>query len=281
MLIADITAAVRRDIREPSPVTVSDTEISDVVDLGAEILWEALVAADKDIARERVSLQSTGNTNFFALPSDCLRVENVWDMKTNAIAITDATNATPIVVTAASHGFSNDQVVRVHGVLGNTDANGTWKVDNKTTNTLELADSVGNGAYTSGGYVFQEKSTFRKLTEISPAESSYTRNTEYYMRGRNIVVDYPSFSNDLVLDYLRDYNQLSDIPAKMHTGLTSYAVLTFLRLPDANDPNYGDIKSMLEGHNNNWKAIKNEMVGAYKISATPDYFPDNIHWDAL
>jgi len=71
-------------------------------------------------------------------------------------AITGATNATPIVITATSHGFSNGDIVVIRGVGGNTSANGTYFVRNVTTNTFEIQtlDSqnvVGNGSYTSGG----------------------------------------------------------------------------------------------------------------------------------
>lgn len=53
-------------------------------------------------------------------------------------AITGATNATPIVVTAASHGLSDDDRVTIRGVLGNTNANGRFQVDNVAANTFEL-----------------------------------------------------------------------------------------------------------------------------------------------
>jgi hypothetical protein len=73
-------------------------------------------------------------------------------------AITGATNATPIVVTATAHGFSNGDVVAIKQVGGNAAANGLFKVANVTTNTFELtnvstgANVAGSGAYTSGGY---------------------------------------------------------------------------------------------------------------------------------
>src|SRR5690606_33103223 len=66
-------------------------------------------------------------------------------------AITDATNATPIVVTSAGHGLSNGDVVVVTGVCGNLSANRTYTVANVTTDTFELADSTGDGDYTDGG----------------------------------------------------------------------------------------------------------------------------------
>lgn len=77
---------------------------------------------------------------------------------TQAKAITAASNATPIVVTANSHGFSNGDFVDNHGVGGNTAANGHFKVANVAANTYELthpvtgANIAGNGAYTSGGF---------------------------------------------------------------------------------------------------------------------------------
>jgi hypothetical protein len=65
--------------------------------------------------------------------------------------ITAATNATPIAITAAAHGFLTGDSVRVTGVLGNTAANGLWTVTKVDANTFTLTGSVGNGAWTSGG----------------------------------------------------------------------------------------------------------------------------------
>lgn len=72
--------------------------------------------------------------------------------------ITGATNATPIVVTSASHGFSNGDLVWQRGILGNLAGNGLFKVANVATNTYELqrldgTNVVGSAAYTSGGSV--------------------------------------------------------------------------------------------------------------------------------
>jgi hypothetical protein len=67
-------------------------------------------------------------------------------------AISAASNATPIVITSNSHGFSNGDLVVITGVGGNTNANGVWVVANQSTNTFELTGSAGNGAYTSGGF---------------------------------------------------------------------------------------------------------------------------------
>lgn len=73
-------------------------------------------------------------------------------------AITGATNATPIVITATAHGFSNGDLVLIGKVGGNLAANGVFAVAGQTTNTFNLTDPitggsvVGSAAYTSGGY---------------------------------------------------------------------------------------------------------------------------------
>ncbi len=70
------------------------------------------------------------------------------------LPITNATNASPIVVTVSSTtGLANGDFVTIAGVLGNTAANGTWQIANKTGTTFQLVGSTGNGAYTSGGTV--------------------------------------------------------------------------------------------------------------------------------
>lgn len=76
----------------------------------------------------------------------------------SAKTITGATNATPIVITSAAHGFLNGDMVNISGVGGNTAANGDFAIENVATNTFELqilgfVDVVGNGAYTSGGTI--------------------------------------------------------------------------------------------------------------------------------
>jgi hypothetical protein len=75
-------------------------------------------------------------------------------------AITGATNATPIVVTATAHGFTTGDVVVIGGVGGNLAANNVWKIVVIDANSFSLRDvkdgatnSVGSAAYTSGGYV--------------------------------------------------------------------------------------------------------------------------------
>lgn len=66
-------------------------------------------------------------------------------------AITGATNATPIKITATNHGYKSGQKTTIAGVGGNTAANGTWTVTIIDPDNFTLDGSAGNGAYTSGG----------------------------------------------------------------------------------------------------------------------------------
>jgi len=73
-------------------------------------------------------------------------------------AITGATNASPIVLTHSDTGtaWAVNSIVLVRGVVGNTVANGTYRIKASTTTTTTLEtldghDTVGNGAYVSGG----------------------------------------------------------------------------------------------------------------------------------
>lgn len=84
----------------------------------------------------------------------------VFEQAAAGKAITGATNATPIVVTATGHGYSDGDFVTITGVVGNTAANGTFKIANSDANTFELTDSAGtdvagNGAYVSDGTAWQ------------------------------------------------------------------------------------------------------------------------------
>ena len=70
------------------------------------------------------------------------------------LVVTAATNATPIVITtSANHSMITNDSVYIQGVLGNTAANGAWTITRISDTSFSLNTSVGNGAYTSGGYV--------------------------------------------------------------------------------------------------------------------------------
>lgn len=98
------------------------------------------------------------------VPEQFVRVRSNAPTLAATKAITDATNADPIVITSNAHGYSNGDVILVAGVEGNTAANGWRLVANKTVNTYELTtlagvNVAGNGAYTVNGTSAKMSST--------------------------------------------------------------------------------------------------------------------------
>ncbi len=92
--------------------------------------------------------------------------------------ITNATNASPIVITSNNHGLANGNVVRVAGVTGNTAANGDFTVTVVNNNQFSLNGSAGNGAYGGGG-------TFAKISGIQPREKPGSQGAIHF----SIVAD--------------------------------------------------------------------------------------------
>ena len=68
-------------------------------------------------------------------------------------SITSSTNASPIVINLASHGYSTGDTVVVTGHTTNTNANGTWEIINLTSDTFSLTGSTGNGVGGATGTV--------------------------------------------------------------------------------------------------------------------------------
>ena len=89
-------------------------------------------------------------------------------MVLKSIAITGATQANPVVITAASHGFSDEEQVAIVDITGMTELNERYfEVANATTNTLELLGEDGTAytAWSSGGYVKTPSFSFNQDIE--------------------------------------------------------------------------------------------------------------------
>lgn len=65
--------------------------------------------------------------------------------------ITDATNASPIVITSVGHGLTTGATVKIEGVGGNTSANNTWIITVVDADTFSLDESHGTDTYDGGG----------------------------------------------------------------------------------------------------------------------------------
>lgn len=89
------------------------------------------------------------------------------DIDAIAFTITDATNATPIVITTSTpHGMATGDVANIRDVSGNTAANGLFFVTVLSTTTFSLQDYIagsdvaGNGSYVSGGRIIDMSCDF-------------------------------------------------------------------------------------------------------------------------
>jgi hypothetical protein len=86
-----------------------------------------------------------------------------------SVAVSNATNATPIVLTTATHGFATGDTIAVYDVGGNTAANGLWLITVLSSTSFSLNSSVGNGAYTSGGTATNRSVLYGFSSTISPS----------------------------------------------------------------------------------------------------------------
>jgi hypothetical protein len=86
----------------------------------------------------------------------------------NGASVSNATNASPIVITTTTNNnFSTGQVVFISGVQGNTAANGTWTITVTSATTFSLNGSTGNAPYTSGGIVAAQYTSSTSSVELS------------------------------------------------------------------------------------------------------------------
>src|SRR5574344_1845797 len=88
-------------------------------------------------------------TSGIVLPDGSVDFTRLQSYKTYTVS--NATNATPIVITAVGHGFLTGDKVQISGVGGNTAANGVFTITKIGADTFSLDGSVGNGAFSSNG----------------------------------------------------------------------------------------------------------------------------------
>lgn len=93
-------------------------------------------------------------------------------------AITGASNANPIVLTIAGHGYQTGQSLDIAAVGGNTNANGRWDITVIDANSFSLVGSAGNAAYTSGGTAAVAVHSIRKTGDTPKYDVQKQRSKE-------------------------------------------------------------------------------------------------------
>ncbi len=87
--------------------------------------------------------------------------KQLWERGVDSsVAITGVSNATPMVVTAAGHGFATGDEITVSGVSGPVGVNDRWFVTRVNANQFSLNGSVAGGAYVAGGVATKSAEDF-------------------------------------------------------------------------------------------------------------------------
>ena len=136
------------------------------------------------------------------------------------VAITGATNTDPIVITAANHGFSTDDLVTITNVEGNTNANGTYYIKVLTTNTFELIGRAGNSGFSTGAGL-----------AVVVTESSELPAADFAVYYRNRMCVPSNFDEVHYSDVLSDYSFAATNQFKFNVG-TSDSIVSMLPVMD-------------------------------------------------
>lgn len=283
---ARITLLTRRGIREPRPTVISDDEITEQTLLGVLALALKIKQFEPQYFQGRKSISSY--THEFVLPSDCEQILRVWDMETTALTVSGAANdGTGLIriTTSAAHGLADADIVIVHDVGGTTEANGTWQIDyllaTHGTTMFDLVGSTFANTFTSAGKCFKEVTGKRPMRKIRLQDANGVHNNCWYPRGKNIIVDDFSFTDDIIVDYVKRPSAITDIPSEYHMGLVAFNVLHLLKIPEQTDPTFGD-KVAAYGHaKSTYAEVLSSINESFNLSGEPFDFEEAINYDAL
>lgn len=94
-----------------------------------------------------------------------LGVSGVWtgSVLQPTKAISSSTSGVPITIISNNHGYSNGDTLVVTGHTVNTNANGTWEIQNVTSSGFTLINSSGNGVGGATGTVRLRNNSVVKL----------------------------------------------------------------------------------------------------------------------
>ena len=235
MTSAEITKQIRLMILEERARHLGPKDFTQAQTDAINFMAHLLSSAAPEYFEKKVSLQPK-NTNIhaFELPSDCLSLKSLWDYDGDASVITGAaTNAGVIQITSVAHGFTDEDVVTIHGVLGTTEANDTWQINYVDADTFDLVGSTFANAWTSGGKAFKESAdTYKYPIDRKPSKfQDAFSETKFYLKEDEIIIDNPDFENDLIALYRYLPATLEEIPSRMHYGIWAYGTIQLIYVP--------------------------------------------------
>jgi hypothetical protein len=133
------------------------------------------------------------------------------------------------------------------------------------TTNFDLIGSTFANAYVSGGKVFKEDADLVPVVRMSSNEAQAINTYKWYLEGSNVVVDDPTYTYDLILNYRYVPSATTEIPAKFHFGIVSYGVIDLIAIPPNDDKKYRDFKNSYDRHLKLWQTAY-EMIDGFSIS---------------
>lgn len=171
--------------------------------------------------------------------------------------ITGITQADPGVITSVAHGLTDGEDVYVSGVVGMIELNGrTFRVANKTTDTFELTDYLGNDIDTTGYAAYASGGTLNRIYTVETpwaAEDIFRLN--FTQSNDVLTVVHPDY-------YPRDITR---------TGNAAWTVSLF----DNNSGPFADENTT------STTVTVDDVTGAITITASADIFNSDMVGDLL
>jgi hypothetical protein len=101
----------------------------------------------------RIYVGGTGNKTLFVQAVNGVTTQATVDAAIGGMTISNVTNSSGVIriQTATPHGMVTGENIRISGVLGTVEANGTWKIVVASPTTFDLISSAFIHAYVSGG----------------------------------------------------------------------------------------------------------------------------------
>lgn len=115
----------------------------------------------------------TNNTN--PLINFNFHTYGTGDVHGSTSSPTNATAATPIVVTQAGHPFFTNDIIKLTGITGITGINGIWEIISLSSSTYSLDGSVGGGSSFGGGTNAAQLLNGQADTALTTEVASITR----------------------------------------------------------------------------------------------------------
>ncbi len=200
-----------------------------------------------------------------------------------AVTITDITTANPAVVTAAAHGFSDGEQVKIASVSGMSEVNEVvYTVDDADTNTFSLNDLVGTDinsidftSYQSGGTARQVENNFTTLSHLEGETVDIVAGGRFY--GTDTVASSTITLNDyyntvhIGLNYISKLQPMKlEIPGQGISGRTKRVTDIGFRLFETLQCKYGPSETGILDTVNLFDDFSDE------IEPVPSLFTDEI-----